>query len=54
MAIVAKKVPFYGMIFGFIFAANRLARNRNSVKVWILSSLEITSGVISVIPYIGV
>jgi hypothetical protein len=53
MATIAKKVPFYGIIFGVVFAVNRIARNRKSPKVWILSSLEIASGIISIIPYIG-
>ena len=32
MATIAKKVPFYGIIFGVVFAVNRVARNRKSPK----------------------
>lgn len=54
ISIIAKKVPFYGLIFGIVFAVNRIAQgNRQSVKVWILAASEIASGLISVIPYIG-
>lgn len=53
MTLIAKKVPFYGIIFGVVFAINRVAQNRRSIKNWILASFEVASGIVSVIPYIG-
>ena len=53
LATLAKKLPLYGLVFGVVFAINRIAQNRKSIKSWVLACFEIISGSISIIPYIG-
>ena len=53
MEMITKKIPFYGVIFGIFFAGNRISNNYRSVRAWILALMEVLSGVISIVPYIG-